>query len=565
MIDELCVRRVDFFHEYAELFEGIGHLNTGFEYKISLDETVKPKNIPARRLPPAMMDAVRLELERMEKHGIIRPVTEPTEWCSPLLVTRKKSGAIRLVVDFRYLNTAIRRQNFQIPRLDDLLPSLANARVFSALDGVSGYLQIPIHADSQHLLTFSSPFGRHSFARLPFGINSASEVYQQVISELFSDIQGLICYQDDILVFGENDLQHHERLCAVLQRLKSVGLKLNRDKCKFAVSEVDFLGHRISSTGISPSPDKVAALSDMPLPTTADSLRSFLGMAVYLGQRYVPRFSSLCQPLWSLLKKTPFSWTDEASAAFYEVRRQLATPVTLTYYDNQKSTILAVDAGPHGLGATITQEGKLVACASRKLSDTETRYSQIEREFLAIVYGVHRFRSLLIGQHFTVTTDHKPLLPFFKRQVDTLPLRIQRWILTLQPFDFQVDFITGKSNNVADGLSRNPTSSTTFPEETVEYTVCFILKQVPLDLRRVAEELKADPMCEQLIHSIDSGRWSSAVRQQLPELFLVVLNFQRKRATACVSSAGEIAFIYRLRSVKPPCNKPIKATLGSRR
>ena len=145
----------------------------------------------------------------------------------------------------------------------------------------------------------------------------------------------MICYLDDILVYAESATQHHERLLAVLQRLKSVGLKLNRSECKFAVSEVEFLGHCISAKGISPSPSKVAALSEMPLPTVPDNLRSFLGMAAYLGQRYVPNFSSLCQPLWTMLKDTSFAWNDEARTAFYEVRRQLAAPVTLAYYDNR--------------------------------------------------------------------------------------------------------------------------------------------------------------------------------------------------------------------------------------
>ena len=534
MIDELCVRRTNtnILRDNADLFDGIGQLNTGFQYKISLDESVKPKNIPARRLPPAILDAVRTELERMQKYGIISPVTEPTEWCSPMLVTRKKSGDIRIVVDFRYLNTAIRRQNFQLPRLDDILPLLADAKMFSALDGVSGYLQIPVHDESKAILTFSSPFGRFSYNRLPFGINSASEVYQQVISDLFSGISGVVCYQDDILIYGQDEKQHQERLHVVLERLKAVGLKLNRDKCKFGVDELDFLGHHISSKGISPSPEKVKSLSEMPIPMTADSLRSFLGMAAYLGQRYVPNFSSLCQPLWSLLKANTFAWTEEARAAFYEMRKQLATPVTLAYYNNQKATVLAVDAGPHGLGATITQEGKLVACASRKLSDTETRYSQIEREFLAIVYGIHKFRSLLLGQRFKVTTDHKPLLPFFRRQIDTLPLRIQRWILTLQPYDFEVEFINGKNNSIADGLSRNPASIDSFPEENVEYTVCFILKQAPLDLKRIAEEMKSDRMCNQLIRSVNTGRWTLSMRRAFAKLFA------RRNELSCKESSG---------------------------
>ena len=162
----LQVNSIDAFDEYSNLFSGLGVLTTGFEYKVPIDTDVVPKNIPTRRLPPALMESVRDELERMIKNQVIRPITEPTKWCSPMLVTRKKSGDIRLVVDFRELNKAVQRQTYPIPRLDDMLPLLKNAKFFSSLDGVSGYFQIPIHPESQQLLTFSTSLGRYCFQRL---------------------------------------------------------------------------------------------------------------------------------------------------------------------------------------------------------------------------------------------------------------------------------------------------------------------------------------------------------------------------------------------------------------
>ena len=273
------------------------------------------------------------------------------------LVTPKKSGDIHLVVDFRELNKAVQRQTYQILRLDDMLPLLKNSKLFSSLDGVSGYLQIPVHADSQTLLTFGTPFGRYCFQQLPFGICSAPDLYQMLISQVLSDLPGHICYQDDILIYAENEEEHDSRLRTILDRLCSVGLKLNKSNCTICVSELEFLGHRLSANSIAPSPDKVAALSTMPRPNTADSLHSFLAMATYLGQRFVPNFSSMCQPLWSLLSQPRFKWTEPVTAAYFAVQDAISKPVTLAYFDNTQPVTLAVDASPTGLGATILQNG----------------------------------------------------------------------------------------------------------------------------------------------------------------------------------------------------------------
>lgn len=530
MMDELTqtqINSVNFLDEYKDLFNGIGRLNIDYCYKPTITPDAIPKHFPARRLPPALTDQVKAELDNLLKQGIIKQISEPTPWCSSMMVVRKKSGNIRLVVDFRHLNKYIQRQHYQIPRLDDMLPLLANSYIYSTLDATSGYHQIPVHNESQHLFTFSTPFGRYCYQRLPFGINTASEIYQQIMNNVLDGINGVICYQDDVLVYGKNKSEHDQRLKEVLNRLKSVGLKLNKSKCKFGENKIEFLGHTISSEGISPSLDKVSALSTMNRPETKDALRSFLGMASYLGQRYVPHYSSLCKPLWSLLSLPTFSWNEEASNAFYKVRNALSKPVTLAFFNYNQPITLAVDASPTGLGATIHQNGKLVACGSRKLSDTESRYSQIEREFLAIVFGIHRFRSLLIGQKFEVTTDHKPLLSFFNKSIDNLPLRIQRWMLAVQSYDFHLRFISGKDNLTADGFSRNPIKYNTFAEEQAEYTVCFILSQSPMDLKQVAEESMSDPFCKRLYNAIKNG-WTKNEKHAFPDIYPYRSDFSLK-------------------------------------
>ena len=312
---------------------------------------------------------MRAELKRMEQNRVIHLITEPTKWCSPMLVTRKNTDDIRLVVAFRELNKAVQRQTYQIPRLDDMLPLLTNAKLFSSLDGVSGYLQVPVHADSQELLAFSTRFRRYCFQRLPFAICSAPELYQMLVSQLLGDLPGQICYRDDIFVYAGNEEEHDIRLRAVLDRLCSVGLKLNKAKCKICVPELEFLGHRPSVRGIGPSPEKVAALSAIPRPDTVDSLRSFLGMTTYIGQRFVRNFSSLCQPLWQLLSQSECEWTEAATKAYSAVLAAISKPVTLAYFNSTQLVTLAVDASPVGLGAAILQNDKLVACASRKLTD----------------------------------------------------------------------------------------------------------------------------------------------------------------------------------------------------
>ena len=311
--------------------------------------------------PSCVMEPVCEELKCMEHNNIICPITKPTKWCSPMLITWKKFSDIHLVVDF---GSCIKPCSVKRIKCLSSLPLLKNSNLFSSLDGVSGYLQTPVHADSQMLLAFGTPFGHYCSQWLPFGICSTLKLYQMLISQVLSDLPGHICYQDDILIYAENEEEHDSWLHAILDRLRSVGLKLNKSKCKICISELKFLGHHLSANGIVPSPDKVAALSTMPRPNTVDSLHSFLGMATYLGQCFVPNFSSMCQPLCSLLSQPCFKWTESATAAYFAVQDAISKPVTLAYFENTQPVTLTIDTNPTGLRATILQNGWLVVCAS---------------------------------------------------------------------------------------------------------------------------------------------------------------------------------------------------------
>ncbi len=248
---------------------------------ISLKPDAAPYSIgAARRIPLPLYDKVKQEIQRMENLGVISQVTEATDWCSPLTVVVKPNGKVRICADLQKLNKSVKRERFIIPTVDDVLANLKGASMFSTLDASSGYWQLPLDEESKLLTTFISPFGRYHFNRLPFGINSASEIFQREMMKILDGLDGVVCYQDDILVFGDTDVEHDKRLDAVMSRLSAANVKLNREKCKFRQRELTFLGHHISPQGIRTRIDKVKAIVDMEQPSNTSELKRFMGMAL---------------------------------------------------------------------------------------------------------------------------------------------------------------------------------------------------------------------------------------------------------------------------------------------
>lgn len=510
--------------EFPSLFDttDCACIDTGYEYHISLKDNFTPHCAPARRVPPALLPKVKIALDGMESKRVIRKVTNPTENCAPMVIAFKPSDEVRICCDFRKLNQSLKREMHQMPTFDELSAKVNSPKIWSRLDCRNSFWQIPVHPNSQELLTFSTPFGRYCYQRLPFGIASAPEVFTRVLQQILEGIDNILLYVDDIVIAANDKETHDSTLRKVCDRLSVAGVKLNKEKCAIAVQSVSFLGHVWSAQGISPDPQKLEALRMMPMPMTKDTLRSFLGFVGYIGYNSIPHFSTLTRPLWNLLKDSTskLEWDKKTTHAFETLRAQLLSDCCRAYFDPNKKTVVQTDASPTGLGSVLLQDGKVVMFASRNLTPTESRYSQIEREFLGIVFGLKRFSKLLFGINFELQTDHMPIVQLFHKPIDALSNRLQRWLLTIQHFSFTISHIKGTNNVLADCLSRNSIDSEPSEEEVAEHSLCFIMTSHPVNLKRIAESTREDEILKEVAEEVQCG-WRNPISNRIRPFYLI--------------------------------------------
>lgn len=487
--------------------------------RICLKDNAVPYSVTtARRISVPMLSRVKLELERMMAAGVIEEIKEPTEWCAPMVAVPKKNGQIRICVDLKQLNKAVKREKYMLPTIDEILPRLAEAKVFSLLDAASGFWQLPLHEDSAKLTTFLTPFGRYYFRRLPFGITSAPEIFQREMAELLKDQEGVAVFMDDILVYGNTAEQHEQRLQSALRTIENAGLKLNNEKCLLRQSQLCYLGHVIDSNGIRPDNAKIDAITQLQPPEDVSDLRRMLGMVHYLG-RYVPHLSEVTRPLNELLRKdTAWTWGPAQDEAFHKVKVLITESPVLAFYDVTKKTIVSADASSYGLGGVILQEHqgvlKPIAYCSRVLTDAEKRYAQIEKECLASVWACEKFSRFLYGlESFTLQTDHKPLVPLINaKDLDAVPLRCQRLLMRMMRYNPVAVYVPGKELIVADALSRSPqpvitaeVSELIEEVEAYEEAVSSAWPISPTRLDIVRAETKKDADMEKVRHYIRAG------------------------------------------------------------
>lgn len=496
--------------EFKSLFGGIGKVPNK-QVKLHIDPDVTPRQQPHRRIPFHVRDDVEKELERLEKLDIIEKVEGPTPWISPIVVVPKKSGEVRICVDMREANQAIKREKHLMPTIDDLVADLNGATLFSTLDLSSGYHQLELSPESRYVTTFSTHAGLRRYKRLPFGINAASEIFQEKIRELLSGLPGCKNISDDIIVFGKDQEEHNKNLRGVLQRLKENNLRLNKDKCAFSKTEIKFYGHIFSSVGVRPDPKKVKAIHEAQPPRNHSELKSSLGMAQYVS-RFIPDYATITTPLRLLTRQdTPWKWEQEEQKALDKLKEALAGDQVMSYFDPRKKTEIIVDASPTGLGGLLVQEGKILSYASRALSDVESRYSQTEREMLAVVWGVEHFHLYVYGAQFSVVTDHKPLIGIFKNHKQTSP-RMDRWKLRLMPYDCQLIYRPGRdAENPADYMSRHPCP--TAPEEqnlAEDYANYVCSNAVPraMTLEEIKHETRNDAEMQAVVKAVETGQWN---------------------------------------------------------
>ncbi|KAM1972666.1 hypothetical protein ACFX16_019455 [Malus domestica] len=443
-------------------------------HRIFLEEGAKPTREAQRRLNPPMMEVVKKEIIKLLDCGVIYPISD-SRWVSPVQVVPKKSGVTvvknaedehvptriqtgwRVCIDYRKLNNTTRKDHFPLPFIDQMLERLAGHSFYCFLDGYSGYNQIVIAPEDQEKTTFTCPFGTFAYRRMPFGLCNAPATFQRCMVSIFSDfIEKIIeVFMDDFSVFGDSFDGCLENLTLILKRCMETNLVLNWEKCHFMVKQGIVLGHIISENGIEVDKSKIDLVRHLPSPTSVREVRSFLGHAGFY-RRFIKDFSKIAQPLCRLLQKeVAFEFTKECTASFNQLKELLTTAPIIVRPDWSLPFELMCDASDYALGAVLGQrkdkKPHVIYYASRTLNDAQLNYSTTEKELLAVVFALDKFRSYLIGTKVIVFTDHAAL-KYLLTKKEAKP-RLIRWMLLLQEFDIEIRDKKGSENVVADHLS----------------------------------------------------------------------------------------------------------------
>lgn len=388
--------------------------------------------------------------------GVIEPSN--SEWCSPLVLLTKKNGSLRPCIDFRKLNASSEFDAYPMPRIDDLLKHIGSAKYITTLDLCKGYWQVPLEPSCRPYTAFRTPI--HGYAvRTPW----APATFQRLMDKILQGCEDYsAAYLDDVVVFSNSWTDHLQHLERVLGAIQTAGLTLNIAKCEWAKQEVQYLGFLLGGGQVRPQLDKVEAIRNCPRPQTKKEVWSFLGLAGWY-RRFVPQFATVVAPLTALTTKdirNPVPWSAACQRAFDALKNYLCSSPVLHSPDFTQRFVVQVDASAVGVGAVLAQgeEGseQPILYLSRKLVPRETRYSTVEKEGLAIKWALESLRYYLLGREFDLETDHQALMWISPMKDNNS--RLTRWYLALPPYRFTVRHRAGKTNVVADYLSRLPYS-----------------------------------------------------------------------------------------------------------
>lgn len=429
-------------------------------HRIILEPGHEPPNRQNYRLGYAEEAEAKRQIAELLEKGLIRPSTSP--YGSPILfVPKKEPGKLRMCIDYRPLNKITIKNSAPLPRIDDMLDRLRNAKYFSSLDLRSGYHQIRVIEEDIPKTAFRTHLGLYEFTVLPFGLCNAPATFQSLMNDIFRPYIGefVLIYLDDIMIYSSTPEEHVLHVRTVLQLLREHKLYCAPFKCHLFVTKVLWLGHVVSHNQIEMDPSKIEAVSTWPEPKNLAQLLSFLGFTGYY-RRFIKDYAKIAMPLTQLLRKgTPWHWESQQSEAFNQLKEAMTSTPVLATPSPDYPFVIHTDASGGAMGGVLMQDqGKglqVIAYFSKKLNDAQSRYPVHEQELLALVTALTLWRSYLLGAPRSVAhTDHKALT-FFQTQPSLTP-RQARWQALLQEFNITIDYLPGKSNVVADALSRRP-------------------------------------------------------------------------------------------------------------
>lgn len=463
--------------QYKTIFsdgELVGHCTT-VRHHIDVGDC-PPIKQSYRRLHPPIREQVSDEIKKLERQGVIQRSSSP--WSSPLVPVRKKNGGIRICIDYRKLNSATKMDSFPLPNIEDCLSQFSGTKYFSTLDLLSGYHQVALTEDSKEKTAFATEDGLYQFTVMPQGACGSPATFQRLMNLVLAGIssQHAQAYLDDVLIGGATFEEHISNLQAVFSRLQEHGLKLNSEKCKFLQKEAHYLGHILSKEGIRPSVRNVEAVLNMPAPTTVRQVRRFTGMVNYYS-RFIEGLATMLAPLYKLTsgKNRKVVWTEECHAAFEEAKRVLSSYPVLAYprFEAAEKFILTTDGSGDGAGAVLSQvqDGveRPLGYASISFNKAQRRYSATDRELAALRFGVRHFKPYLFGREYIVRVDHQALL--YLEHMKHVDDRLLRTIEDLNVGKYELCYIKGSNNIVADALSRSPLPADA-SDEGVEVSPC---------------------------------------------------------------------------------------------
>ena len=486
------------FEEYPEVFRAELKQNPGGAPKHGIVHHIKTNGPPVhsrfRRLPPDKLRIAKEYFAEMERMGLCSKAASP--WASPLHMVPKPDGTYRPCGDYRRLNLLTEPDHYPTPNITDITGNLHGSKVFSKLDLLKGYFQVPMNPADIPKTAIITPFGTYVFYYSTFGLRNSGATFQRMMDTIFGNINFCIVYVDDILVFSKSHEEHQDHLRCVLKLLRENGLVVRPDKCIFGTSSIDFLGHVIDESGIQPSASKVDAIRRFPTPCTVKEVQKFVGM-INFYHRFIPFTARLLKPLYAVSsgKSKCFKWDDEQQNAFEAAKVALINATILHHPAPGAPLILSTDASSTAVGAVLEQEvdgaTQPLAFFSRKLRDPELKYSTFDRELLAVYLSIRHFKHVLDGACFRIRTDHRPLVHALVKSSDAWSARQQRHLSTIAEMNCSIEYVKGEANPVADALSRVDICSVHFG----------------IDYSAMSEEQKADPETLRCRETLTGLKW----------------------------------------------------------